>query len=70
MEKEEDNMMEIRIKVTDEGKATTEMVGEGAGMEIKEAIFQMDLLRFKLLRLLDDDGAGGYMAVEKTEKRR
>ena len=56
----------MKIQITAEGdSAKTEMLGEGQAREVEKIIFQMDLLRFKLLRMLDDNSEGGSMMYQR-----
>ena len=58
----------MKIVIVAEGdKAKTEMVGEGHAKEVQELIFQMDRLRFKLLRMLDDEGEGSAMVYQRKD---
>lgn len=58
-------MIEIRIKVDDDGNAKTEMVGQATAGQFAHVIFQTEMLKFKVLRMLDDDGVGNMIAIKK-----
>jgi len=47
-------VMKVQIIVDDEG-AKTQMAGEGTIKEVSQVLVQLDVLKFKLLKILDSD---------------
>ena len=56
-------VMKVQITVDDDS-ARTEMAGEGTIKEISQVLVQLDILRFKLLKILDSDDEGSEFVAK------
>jgi hypothetical protein len=63
---EGEKVMKVQIMV-DGDQIKTVMSGGGTQAEIGQVIFQTELLKFKLLRMLDDDNIGDMFVARGGE---